>query len=176
MKRFIKNMFLILIAVFFISCSEKKELKIAANSWIGYTPLFYADAKGWLKNENIKLINTVSLAESVDLYRNNFIDAFAATQYEYSLLNRNDVYAIMLFDKSNGADMIMINFPFNKTDQYKNKIDAFMEVNSVNYLLFEYFIKSNNLSKNIFNIHNLDQGQIVTKEYHDPTLIVTHAQ
>ncbi|GAB6073958.1 type 2 periplasmic-binding domain-containing protein [Nautilia lithotrophica] len=159
--------------IFFVGCSEKRELKIAANSWIGYIPLFYADKKGWLKNEKIKLITTVSLAESLDLYKNNFVNAFAATQYEYSLLNRNDVYAIMLFDRSNGADMILSNFSFK--DLKNKQIDAYMEVNSVNYLLFQYFLKANNLNKNNFYIHNLDQGQIVKKKYTAPSLIVTYA-
>jgi NitT/TauT family transport system substrate-binding protein len=164
--------FILIIALFFVSCSEKKELKVAANSWIGYAPLFYADKKGWLKKEKIKLINTVSLAESLDLYKKNFVDAMAATQYEYFLLNREDVYAIMLFDRSNGADMIMSNFDFRKLH---SKIDAYMEVDSVNYLLFKYFLKEKNLKQNMFNIHNLDQGQIAKKNYSKPTLIVTYA-
>ncbi|MEO1927396.1 MAG: hypothetical protein ABGX26_01730 [Nautiliaceae bacterium] len=165
------------LAVFlFIGCESKpEEVKITANEWIGYAPLFYANEKGWLKDDNIRLIRTVSLGESVRLYESGFVNSLAATQYEYSKL-KNSVYPVLLLDRSYGGDMILSNKSLKEIKQSKN-ILVYLEIDSVNYLLLKTFARKYNINFKKFRFVNDDQQQI-TKEKFDlrkPILIVTYS-
>jgi len=165
------------LAVFlFIGCESKpEEVKIAVNEWIGYAPLFYANEKGWLKDDNIRLIRTVSLGESVRLYESGFVNSLAATQYEYSKL-KNSVYPVILLDRSYGGDMILSNKSLYDIKKAKEVL-VYLEIDSVNYLLLKTFAKKYHISFSKFKIINDDQQQI-TKEKFDlkkPILIVTYA-
>jgi len=159
--------------VLFSGCTKKEEMKISANTWIGYTPLFYADAQGWLASENIKLIHTVSLNESLQLYNENLVNAMASTQYEAELANK-EVYPVILLDKSYGADMVMSNYPLNRLKNFP-KIDVYLEIDSVNSLLLSAFIKEYKIDKSKLNIQNRDQAQIVVSDYKKPTILITYS-
>jgi len=167
--------FIGLVVAFFLffGCAKKDELKISANTWVGYTPLFYADAKGWLADKNIKLIHTVSLNESLLLYNENLISAMAVTQYE-AMLAKKKVYPVILLDKSYGADMVMANFPLNKLYKEKN-INVYLEIDSINSLLFKYFLKQYPIDKNRLNIKNRDQAKIISSKYTSPSIVVTYS-
>jgi len=169
-----KNLLLIFIFIFFIGCKNKKEINLAANEWVGYAPIFYANEKGWLKKENIKLIRTVSLGESIKLYKNGLVDAFCATQYEYIPLKKQ-VSPIILLDKSYGGDMILSNKTIPKLKKY-TKLDVYLEIDSVNSLLLKYFSKEYNISMDKFNFINGDQEQLSKKtlNLNSPLLIVTY--
>jgi len=156
-------LYLFFILFLFTSCTqnETKELKISTNSWIGYTPLFYAQKKGYLKDINIKLITNVSLAESTAFYDVGKVDMLTATQHEYySLKNTgHDLIPIILLDRSNGGDMVLSNKNITQIKKAK-KIYTYLEIDSINAEIIEDFIKFHQLDKKNMEFINKDQAQI----------------
>lgn len=168
------------IVIFFISCTSKDErkLKISVTTWIGYSPLFYAQEKGWLEPLNIKLLKVGSLAENAYLYEAGNSDAYVGTQFEYNFINSkiNSLIPIILFDKSNGGDMIMGNLSLDEIKKYDDIIDIYLEMDSINSILMEDFIKKSNLSNKQFNYINKDQLYISKlNNLNKPALIVTYS-
>lgn len=179
----LKRVFLTLLSAFlFISCSSDydKKLKISATTWIGYTPLFYAKEMGWLEPLNIKLLNVSSLSENMYLYKAGSSDAYVGTQYEYNILRKEDstLIPVMMFDKSHGGDVIMSNFSIEELKNSSKPIEAYLEMDSINYTLFEDFIKKSELDEERIVYINQDQSHISTiKETSlgKPIIIVTYS-
>jgi NitT/TauT family transport system substrate-binding protein len=180
----IKRFFLIIFIIFFFSScsiSENKKIKITTTTWIGYTPLFYAKEKNWLELLNIKLLNVVSLSENMHLYKAGNADAFVGTQYEYNFLYKEDksLIPIMIFDKSNGGDVILSNLSLkelSKTNKDKD-IDAYLEIDSINSILLNDFIESNNLQNkkiNYINENQLNISRLKARDMVNPTIIATY--
>lgn len=174
----IKKLSFLLLSIFLLtSCSiqEEKKLKISTTTWIGYTPLYYAKEKGWLEPLNIKLLNVVSLSENMYLYKSGNSDAYVGTQYEYSVLKKDNLIPIIMFDKSNGGDIVMSNYPVADLLKTDAKIDVYLEMDSINSIIFDDFIKQYNLTNKQFNYINRDQAFISTlKNSEIPTIIVTY--
>lgn len=167
--------------LFFNSCGiqENKKIKISITTWIGYTPLFYAKEKKWLEPLNIKLLNVVSLSENMYLYKAGNSDAYVGTQYEYNLLSNENknLTPIMLFDKSNGGDVILSNISIEELLKTDKQIDAYLEIDSINSILLEDFLKIYNLKNKKINYINEDQAYISklnSKNLENPTIIVTY--
>lgn len=179
----LKRVALVILGTFlFIACSSeyKHKLKISATTWIGYTPLFYAKEMGWLEPLNIKLLNVSSLSENMYLYKAGNSDAYVGTQYEYNILSKEDstLIPIMLFDKSHGGDVIMSNRTLQELTGSDEKIDAYLEMDSVNYTLLEDFIKKSGIKESRINYINEDQATISTLESiisEKPTIVVTYS-
>ena len=167
--------------LFFSSCGiqENKKIKISITTWIGYTPLFYAKEKKWLEPFNIKLLNVVSLSENMYLYKAGNSDAYVGTQYEYNFLSNENknLTPIMLFDKSNGGDVLLSNISLEKLLKTDEQIDAYLEIDSINSILLEDFLKIHNLKNKKINYINEDQAYISklkSKDLKNPTIIVTY--
>lgn len=176
---FRKILFTFIIVFLFTSCSLEngKKIKISATTWIGYTPLFYAKEKSWLEPLNIKLLNVVSLSENMYLYKSGKSDAYVGTQYEYHYLVKNmeSLTPILLFDKSNGGDVIMGNLDIEELEKIEDKIDVYLEMDSINSILFEDFINKHNLKNKNYNYINKDQAFISElKTSQNPTIVVTY--
>lgn len=175
-----KIVFLLFVVLSFSSCVEdNKKIKITTSTWIGYAPLFYAKEKNWLEPLNIKLLNVVSLSENMYLYKAGNADAFVGTQYEYNFLLQEDktLIPIIIFDKSNGGDMILSNLTLDELSKINKEIDAYLEIDSVNSILLNDFIRSNNLQDKKINYINEDQSNISrlkANEINNPTIIVTY--
>lgn len=173
---------LILLSVLFISsCDEKPEppLKIVASSWIGYSPLFYAQESGWLTPLNITLTNVVSLGEALRIYESAGMDAIAGTQYEFNQVHAKDhsVMPVIMFDRSNGGDLIMSNQSIASLQKSDKTINVYLEMDSVNYFLFKSFIAANRLEGRKYNYINKDQLKISALRNTPttgPTIIVTY--
>ena len=175
----IKNLLGILLSLFFTSCSleNEKKLKISTTTWIGYTPLYYAKEKGWLEPLNIKLLNVVSLSENMYLYKAGNSDAYVGTQYEYNILVKkiDSLIPVMLFDKSNGGDVILGNINIEDIKNTTQSIDVYLEMDSINSILFEEFIKFNHIEDKNFNYINKDQAYISRlKNLENNSIIVTY--
>ncbi|WP_295421868.1 hypothetical protein [Sulfurovum sp.] len=155
-----------------------KTLKISTNSWIGYAPLYYAKAKGYLKPLNIELIVNVSLAEAADIYLIGNADIVSATQHEYKQIKKSipDTVPFILLDRSNGGDMILSNRSLDTIKKAK-KIDAYLEIDSINADMLQDFIRQYDLNISRFNFINKDQAQIASlaPEQKKAMLIVTYA-
>ncbi|HIP02555.1 MAG TPA: hypothetical protein EYG75_03475 [Campylobacterales bacterium] len=164
----------------FTACTSKpqKKIVIATNQWIGYTPLFYAYEKGELDKLNITLITSVSLAEATDLYIIGKADMVTTTQHEYNILKntKHGIKAVILIDRSNGGDMILANKSL-KALQKSKKIDAYLEVDSINQEILLDFLQKNHINEDKINFINKDQQQIqaVKNDTKKNILIVTYA-
>ena len=175
-----KFVFLLFVVLSFSSCVEdNKKIKITTSTWIGYAPLFYAKEKNWLEPLNIKLLNVVSLSENMYLYKAGNADAFVGTQYEYNFLLQEDktLIPIIIFDKSNGGDMILSNLTLDELSKINKEIDAYLEIDSLNSILLNDFIRSNNLQDKKIIYINEDQSNISrlkANEINNPTIIVTY--
>ncbi len=172
---------LLLISLIFLlnSCSSDydKRLKISATTWIGYTPLFYAKAKGWLDPLNIKLVHISSLAENMYLYSAGNSDAYVGTQYEFDTLkvDMKSLIPIMMFDRSNGGDLVMSNFSIEELQKTTLQLDVYLELDSINNILIQDFISKYQLSDKNINYINRDQASIkLLKNSDKPTIIVTY--
>lgn len=171
----------IVLLLLFTSCSSdyEKKLKISTTTWIGYAPLFYAKEKGWLDSINIKLLHVSSLSENMYLYKAKKSDAYVGTQYEYDLLKEENpsLKPIMMFDRSNGGDIIMTNRSIKELQNTRKKIDTYLEMDSINYTLLQDFLSKYSIESSQINYINLDQNQIAlleAKKTSKPTIIVTY--
>ncbi len=163
------------------SCSSTppKKLKISTTTWIGYTPLFYAKEKGWLKKLNIKLLNVSSLSENLYLYKDGNSDAYVGTQYEYSILKplQPTLMPVISFDRSNGGDIILANTTLKGLKNTKKTIDAYLEIDSINTILLENFLQLHQLQNKKINYINKPQIEIASLKATSlsrPTIIVTY--
>ncbi|MDX1352867.1 MAG: hypothetical protein R3254_07635 [Thiomicrorhabdus sp.] len=173
---------LLIVFLLLTGCSsqEQSSIKLLTNAWIGYSPLFYAKEKGWLKEANIEISPLVSLGESMMTFRSGGFAGLTGTQYEYHKLNSAnfDLVPIIMFDRSRGGDMVMGNRSIEALHQTTERIDVYLEMNSINSVVFNDFIKAHQLTHKTFHFINLDQLKIVTTLSHKkptkPTLIVTY--
>jgi NitT/TauT family transport system substrate-binding protein len=161
------------------SSPTQDPLKIVANAWIGYSPLFFAKEKGWLEPLNIKVVHVVSLGESMQLYEVGSAQAFTGTQYEYAQVRDKDptLIPVILFDRSFGADMVMSNRSVAQLQQERGQIDVYLEIDSVNQLILSDFVQRNNVPSKDINFINRDQAGISTLDaarLTRPTLIITY--
>ncbi|QOP45915.1 ABC transporter substrate-binding protein [Sulfurimonas paralvinellae] len=152
-----------LFILFFTACNQQQEkpLHIATNSWIGYAPLFYAKEKGYLGELNIKLITNVSLAEAADVYDIGKAEMVTTTQHEYYSLKNSGhkIVPVILFDRSNGGDLILSNKSLEELKSAK-KIFAYLEIDSINAEILKDFIKHYNIDEKKITFINKDQAQI----------------
>ena len=163
-------------------CSQQQQppLKIITNTWIGYSPLFYAKEKGWLKEHNIEISTLVSLGESIMTYRLGGFDGVTGTQYEYQKLNSQNynLVPVIMFDRSNGGDMVMSNQSLSQLKESTTTINVYLETNSINALVFNDFTKAFNLSDKKFHFINKNQLKILTQIKQNtpstPTIVVTY--
>lgn len=175
-----KSIFLGLLLLLLTGCmqpSSSQPLRISANLWVGYMPLFYLKERGWLKENHIELVNVVSLYENMQMYAIGNVDAFTGTQYEYHQLlqKRPQLVPIMLFDRSRGADLVMGNRSIEALRKSSEPIDLYLEVDSVNSELFRAFLKYSGMDEKRFHVINMDPEMIAKLPMHKrPTLIVTY--
>lgn len=179
MKKFNRLLFLSLFL--FTACSTPpfEPLKISTTTWIGYTPLFYAKEKGWLADINVKLVNVVSLSENMYLYQAGNSDAYCGTQYEHSVLKAKipTLMPVMLFDRSNGGDVIMSNTSIEELQKNDKMIDAYLEMDSINYTMLQDFISRYDINEKRINYLNRDQleiSQLKNELANKQTLIITY--
>jgi len=170
---------LIIFLWFSTGCTEeKKPLKIAANQWIGYTPLFYAYEKGWLEENGFSLQFVSSLSESLNLYHTHTVDIMTSTQYEYfkAKKHNHEISPVLLFDRSNGGDMILSNKTLPEILKSK-KIDIYMEQDSINILLLNAFVKANHLDSKNFIYHETNPYDLKTlgEDNTKDILVITYA-
>ncbi|MCT7600391.1 MULTISPECIES: substrate-binding domain-containing protein [Aliarcobacter] len=165
--------------IFLTSCvnDKKDKLRVVTSNWIGYTPLFYAREKGLLDKLNIQLLSVVSLSESLHTYKSKHAHIFLGTQYEYeeAFKRDNQVVPIMLLNKSDGGDVVMSNLTLEEIKKEDKQIDVFLELSSVNSLVFDDFITKHNIKNKNFNYVNKDQSFIAQqKEFKNPTIVISY--
>lgn len=164
----------LLLSIFFMGCesSSTRPMVVSTNPWIGYSPLSYAEEKGWLRENNIKLVRTVSLSESMRTFNRGSADVVCGTQYEF--LKFKDDGSVILLDRSNGGDVILSNRSVEELRDAKI-IQAYLEVDSVNSILLNDFTNKYEIDAQI--IRKIDVSPDVSAKLHmknRATLIVTY--
>jgi len=155
-------LFLIFTLLLFVSSQiSAKELTISTNSWIGYTPLFYANEKGYLKELDIKLLTSDTLSEAAAIYKENKADMVTTTQHEYYAIQKSgySIIPVILFDRSYGADMVLSNKSIEEL-QKEEKIDVYLKTDSINAQVLEDFINYYHIDKNKLTLINTEPSQI----------------
>ena len=165
--------------IFLTSCTnnKKEKLRIVTSNWLGYTPLIYAKEKGYLDKLNIEILNVVSLSESLYTFNSEHADVFMGTQYEYKVASEKNpnVIPIMLLNKSDGRDVVMSNKTLESLQKIDEEIDVFLELDSINSIVFEDFIKKHSLKNKTFNYINKDQSYISSlKEFKKSSIVITY--
>ncbi len=91
-------------------CSgEEPLLRVSGITWVGYEPLFLAQTLGLLPPERIRLIESPSNTNSLMQLASGEVEAATLTLDECLLAHAGGipVKVILVFDTSNGADVIM---------------------------------------------------------------------
>lgn len=156
---------LLVLAVIVTGCSKEEReepLVISTDTWIGLAPLYYAHAKGWLKEANIEFLQTKSIEENLHLYETHASDVVTGTVHEYERLKKKDaeLIPIIIYDRSYGGDVILSNKTPQQLKMEKNKIEVYVELDTVGEDLMNYFIEEHNLSKERLTVYNRNQGEI----------------
>ena len=172
---------ILLLLVIFQGCESpnEKQLHISVNSWIGFSPLIYAMEKGWLESLNIKLHPVVSLSENVHIFQSGKSQAFPGTQFEYHLVQEStpDLIPIIAFDRSYGGDLVMSNVSIKELQNTKEKIDTYLEMDTINYDLLIDFLKAYDIPKSKINFIDINQVEIAsqfTTVPNRPSLAITY--
>ena len=94
-----------------ISCAQAPQtpLRVGANVWPGYEPLFLAKELGYYQGHPIQVQSYPSATEVSQAFRNEDIEVAALTMDETLLLAQiiPDLRVILITDFSNGADVLM---------------------------------------------------------------------
>ncbi len=160
----------------FTSCSPppKEPLSIAVNSWIGYTPIAYAQEKGWIEEKEIELKWTNSLSESKLLCKTDLVQGIFCTQYEIrSDPDMAECLLAFVTDISYGADKIVSNVSL-ETLKKAPKIKAYLEISGVNEDLLEAFLKKYKIKAEITKINGTQKEFLKIDRLPYPAIIVTY--
>lgn len=165
------------------SCSEVQEkppLVISTDTWIGAAPLYYAHAMGWLREANIEMLQSDSINENLDRYNSGAADIVTGTVHEYHRLKQkhSDLIPIIVHDRSYGGDVILSNKTLPQIRESKQKIDLYLENNTVNEEMLNYFLTDNNFSKGQFTLYDRAQSEIaklVASPSGKPMIAITYS-
>ena len=107
------------------ACSEQNTLtlRIGTNVWPGYEPLYLARELGYLKKNEVHLIEYTSTSQVLKAYKNGLLDAAAVTLDEAIVLREGgeDIRVILAMDVSNGADALLGQASLKTIDDLKGK-------------------------------------------------------
>ena len=175
-NNFIVSTFVIFSVIIGCSISIPQPLRISTNLWIGYSPFFYMQQKGWLKEHNIEIVNVVSLSENMQMYESGFVNAFTGTQYEFEQMRKltPDLEATILLDRSLGGDIIMGNHDLEAL-QKAQQINVYLEIDSINKVLLDSFTELYGIDPSVLHLINKDSDEssmLAMKK--EPTLIITY--
>ncbi len=107
-----------------LGCSRHEPLlRVSGIVWVGYEPLFLGRTLGYYDPAAIRLVETPSNTEALMALASGEVDAATLTLDEYLLARDGglDVQAIMVFDTSNGADVIMARPEIKTLQQLADK-------------------------------------------------------
>jgi NitT/TauT family transport system substrate-binding protein len=163
-------------SVFFIyGCGNHNEskLRISLNSWIGYSPVYYVKEKGWMDGE-IEFHSVVSLEESVKMFQAGITDGFCGTQYEYrhSNLLKESTVPVILIEVSKGGDVVLSNFDITDKDNLHGRIDVYLELQTINSIIFQRFVEMYDMGDCELNLINMNQFNISKLQPASDKLIV----
>jgi NitT/TauT family transport system substrate-binding protein len=94
-----------------VTCNRdtQQPLRVGANAWPGYEPMFLARSLGYFEGRSIQLVEFSSATEVLRAYRNGLIEVAAVTMDEALLAQdgQPDSRIVLVCDSSNGADALL---------------------------------------------------------------------
>jgi NitT/TauT family transport system substrate-binding protein len=158
---------------------EEKPIVISSDVWIGAAPLYYAHAKGWLKEANIEMLQAGSIEANLNLYETHASDLVTATQHEYKRLLKThpDIIPTILYDRSYGGDMVLSNRTAQQLMASTEEIDVFVELDTVGEDMLNYFLSEYKISKQKLHVFNRNQEEIeliANNAGSGPIIVVTY--
>jgi len=95
---------------------------IGTNVWPGYEPLYLAQTRGLLRDQDARLIQYPSASEVIRAFRNGTISAAAVTLDEALLMAADGMKSkvVLVFDASQGADIILAHPGFERLEDLRD--------------------------------------------------------
>ncbi|MFC3033644.1 ABC transporter substrate-binding protein [Pseudoalteromonas fenneropenaei] len=132
-----------------ISCSSDHPsyLRVAANTWIGYTPLYLADDMRLFEPDLIHLVEMSSASEVIHAFRSGAIEVAALTLDEAMTVLEDDfdIQVILVLDISNGSDVLLAKPDIPSIAALKGKTIA-VEYSAVGALVLDSALKKAGLT------------------------------
>ncbi|BAF70862.1 ABC transporter substrate-binding protein [Nitratiruptor sp. SB155-2] len=145
----VQALLVFVIFLFGVGCTHKPSttLRVGLVNWIGYAPLYVAEAKGWLPN-NIKIVDFPSNYDIIEALKLGTLESAALTLDEVLINYRdlNSYKAVWLIDYSNGADAIVAAPEIKSLQDLRHKRVAF-EPKSVQEYLLDRALQKGNLTR-----------------------------
>lgn len=125
------------------------HLRVASNSWIGYTPLYLAEEMGLFEPFLIKMIEMPSASEVIHALRSGSIEVAALTLDEALTIleDEYDLKVILVMDISDGSDVLLAKPDINSLTELKGKTIA-VEYNAVGALLLDHALAAGGITPN----------------------------
>ena len=132
-----------------VGCMQKPQpiLKIGANHWPGYAPLYLADEQGLLQQAHIQLVEYPSTLAVMRALRNGILDAAAVTLDEALLLADSGLALdiLLVADVSLGADLLISQPNLTRAQDLKGKKIG-VEATALGGYLLKRFLTLNQLT------------------------------
>ena len=107
-----------------LGCSEQTDtLRIGANRWLGYGPLYLADDLHWMTPSGYRLVEYPHTTGVLRGYRNGLLDAALLTLDEALILQSSGqpVQILLVADVSAGADVLFANAHIQQLAQLRGQ-------------------------------------------------------
>lgn len=105
-------------------CSEPVDtVRIGANRWLGYAPLYLADDLGWMQQSHLRLVEYPHTTGVMRGYRNGLLDAALLTLDEALILQSGGqpVQILLVADVSAGADVLFAKSSIKQLKQLRGQ-------------------------------------------------------
>lgn len=107
-----------------LGCSDQTDtLRIGANRWLGYGPLYLADDLHWMTPSGYRLVEYPHTTGVLRGYRNGLLDAALLTLDEALILQSSGqpVQILLVADVSAGADVLFANAHIQQLAQLRGQ-------------------------------------------------------
>ncbi|MCX6154844.1 MAG: ABC transporter substrate-binding protein [Candidatus Kapabacteria bacterium] len=116
---------ILILIIIMTNCFKKPQepIRIGISPWPGYEPMFLAREKGYFSEKDVKLIDYTSVTGQSRAFVNGAVDAAAMTLDVATKLRESgvDLRIVLVFDVSNGGDVILANPVYQTLKDLKNK-------------------------------------------------------
>ena len=115
---------LLVLILSLLGCSEQTDtLRIGANRWLGYGPLYLADDLHWMTPSGYRLVEYPHTTGVLRGYRNGLLDAALLTLDEALILQSSGqpVQILLVADVSSGADVLFANAHIQQLAQLRGQ-------------------------------------------------------
>lgn len=112
------------LALSLLGCSDQTDtLRIGANRWLGYGPLYLADDLHWMTPSGFRLVEYPNTTGVLRGYRNGLLDAALLTLDEALILQSSGqpVQILLVADVSAGADVLFANAHIQQLEQLRGQ-------------------------------------------------------